>query len=122
MAFFELRQYRTQPGQREAWLKYMDEVIIPFQVSKGMVIIGSFAGEEEQDLYVWMRRFESEEERQALYDAVYGSDRWKNEISPKVGTMIDREKIVVTRIEPSARSPALTWKPVYPMSRFTRIY
>lgn len=104
MAFFELRQYRTQPGQRETWLKYMDEVVIPFQVSKGMVVVGSFAGEEEEDLYVWIRRFESEEERLALYDAVYGSDHWKNEISPKVGGMIDREKIVVTRIEPSPRS------------------
>ena len=25
MAFFELRQYRTQPGQRENWVKYMEE-------------------------------------------------------------------------------------------------
>lgn len=104
MAFFELRQYRTRPGQREAWLKYMDEVIIPFQVSKGMVVVGSYAGEEEEDLYVWIRRFESEEERQALYDSVYGNERWKNELSPKVGQMIDREKIVVTRLEPSPRS------------------
>ena len=37
MAFFELRQYRTKPGQRENWVKYMDETVIPFQISKGMV-------------------------------------------------------------------------------------
>ena len=35
MAFFELRQYRTQPGQRENWVKYMEETVIPFQISKG---------------------------------------------------------------------------------------
>ena len=48
--FLELRQYRTLPGQRNNWVKYMEEIIIPFQVSKGMVIVGSFVGEEELDL------------------------------------------------------------------------
>ena len=104
MAFFELRQYRTKPGKREEWLKFMDEVIIPYQVSKGMIVTGSFAGETEEDLYVWLRRFESEEERERLYQAVYENDYWRNEVSPKVGQMIDRKKIIVTRIEPTPRS------------------
>lgn len=72
--FFELRQYRMRPGQREKWVKFMEEEIIPFQVSRGMVIVGSFVGQEEEDLYVWIRRFESEEERKRLYDAVYDDD------------------------------------------------
>ncbi len=104
MAFFELRQYRTQPGQRENWVKYMEETVIPFQISKGMVVIGSFIGEEEDDLYVWIRRFESEAQREQLYAAVYEDDRWLNEISPRVGELIDRGKIVVTRLEPTSRS------------------
>ena len=37
---FELRNYRMRPGQREQWVRYMEEVIIPFQVSRGMVIVG----------------------------------------------------------------------------------
>jgi hypothetical protein len=28
--FFELRQYRVKPGQRERWVKFMEEEIIPF--------------------------------------------------------------------------------------------
>lgn len=102
--FFELRQYRTLPGQRAAWVKFMEETIIPFQVSKGMVVIGSFVGQEEDDLYVWIRRFESEEERAALYQAVYESDVWKNEIAPQVGQMLDRSRTVVTRIEATPKS------------------
>src|SRR4051812_14019122 len=51
---FELRQYRTKPGQREKWAKFMDDVIIPYQSSKGMVVIGSWSGEAEEDLYVWI--------------------------------------------------------------------
>jgi hypothetical protein len=82
--FFELRQYRTKPGQREKWVKFMEEEIIPFQVSKGMVILGSFVGQEEDDLYVWIRRFESEAERERLYKAVYESDHWKTYIAPQV--------------------------------------
>ena len=78
--FFELRQYRIFPGQRDAWVKYMEEVIMPFQISKGMVIVGSFVGQQEDDLYIWIRRFESEEERERLYKAVYETDTWKNEI------------------------------------------
>ena len=49
--FFELREYRTLPGQRQNWVDFMEQTIIPFQVSKGMVILGSFTGEEEDDLY-----------------------------------------------------------------------
>ena len=102
--FFELREYRTMPGQRENWVKFMEEEIIPFQASKGMVIVGSFVGQEEDDLYIWVRRFESEEQRERLYETVYQSDFWKNDIAPKIPEMMDRDKIVVRRIESTAIS------------------
>jgi hypothetical protein len=96
--FFELRQYHIRPGQQASWVKCMEEEIIPFQVKMGMVILGSFVGEEDESVYVWIRRFESEQERKRLYDLVYQSDYWKNAISPRVPTMIDREQIKVTRL------------------------
>ena len=102
--FFELREYRTLPGQRESWVRFMEEVIIPFQVSKGMVIVGSFVGQEEDDLYIWLRRFDSEEQREKLYEAVYQSDVWRDEIGPKVPSMMDRSRIVVRRIEATPAS------------------
>ena len=104
--FFELREYRTMPGQRENWVRFMEEQIIPFQSGKGMVIVGSFVGQEEDDLYIWIRRFESEAERERLYKAVYESDTWKNDIAPKIPEMMDREKIVVRRIEATPKSVA----------------
>ena len=102
--FYELRQYRMRPGQRDNWVKCMEEEIIPFQVSKGMVIMGSFVGEEDEGLYVWIRRFESEEERKRLYKEVYESDYWKNEIAPKVPDMLDRDAIEVKRIMATPKS------------------
>jgi hypothetical protein len=101
---FELRQYRIQPGKREEWVRLMEEEIIPFQVSKGMVIVGSFTVEEDPDLYIWIRRFESEEERKALYAAVYESDHWKNVIAPQTSQMNIREKMVITRMNPTPKS------------------
>jgi hypothetical protein len=102
--FFELRQYRCKPGQRERWVEFMEEEIIPFQIAQGMVVIGSFVGEQEEDLYVWIRRFDSEEQREKLYAKVYESDHWQNDIAPLVPEMLDRDKTVVTRISPTPKS------------------
>ncbi len=104
MAFYELRQYKVLPGQMDAWVKVMEGEIIPFQVSKGMVITGSFRGETDPSVYVWLRRFESEEQRVALYRAVYESDYWKTEMAPRIPGYLDRSAIVVTRIVPTPKS------------------
>ena len=101
---FELRQYRTRPGQRERWVRFMEEEIIPFQTAKGMVIVGSWVAEQDPDVYVWLRRFDSEAERERLYREVYQSDHWKQHLSPRVGELLDREQIVVTRLTPTPRS------------------
>lgn len=106
MAFYELRQYKIRPGKMEAWVKFMEEQIIPFQVGKGMVIAGSFRGETDDSVYVWIRRFESEAERERLYKAVYETDYWKNTISPQVTELIDRSQINVQRIVPTRLSTA----------------
>ena len=102
--FFELRQYRTKPGQRDKWVKFMEEEIIPFLISKGMVVIGSFVGEEEEDLYVWVRRFESEEQRKALSSEVHESEFWRNVLAPQIREMLDTERISVTRLQATPRS------------------
>ena len=102
--FFELRHYRVKEGMRDRWVTLMEEKIIPFQISKGMVVIGSFVGQEEEDLYVWIRRFEDENERERLYNAVYDTDYWRNEIDPQVAQMLDREKTVVTRLTATPKS------------------
>lgn len=103
--FYEFRQYKmVDESKREEWVKYMEEIIIPFQVSKGMVVLGSFVDEEDKSLYYWIRRFNNEKEREQLYKAVYESDTWKNEIAPKIPSMMDRSAIVVKRIVPTGKS------------------
>ena len=104
MAFYELRQYVVRPGKMEAWIKLMEEEIIPGQTAVGMVIPGSFRGEEDDSVYVWLRRFESEAERERLYKAFYESDVWVNHLRDQVGQLIDRDKTMVQRIVPTSLS------------------
>ena len=104
MAFYELRQYKVLPGQMDGWVRLMEEEIIPFQVSKGMIITGSFRGETDASVYVWLRRFDSEAQREALYKEVYESEFWKTKISPRVPEYLDRSAIVVTRIVATPKS------------------
>jgi hypothetical protein len=106
MAFYELRQYKVLPGKMDEWVRIMEQEIIPFQISKGMVITGSFRGEKDESVYVWLRRFDSEAQREALYKEVYESDFWKTQIAPRVPSCLDRSAIVVTRIVATPKSTA----------------
>jgi NIPSNAP len=105
--FYELRRYQIQSGYRDDFVKYMEEVVIPYQTSKGMVVVGSFVDEKDPDVYFWMRRFENEEQRQSLYAATYEADGWKNEIaqSTAIKDWLLRDAMVVTRIVPTTTSP-----------------
>lgn len=104
MAFYELRQYEIRPGKMADWLLLMENEIIPFQVSNGMVIGGSFRGETDETVYIWIRRFEDEAARERLYASIYQSDHWKNVIAPKVAELINRETINVQRLVPTSMS------------------
>lgn len=106
MPFYELRQYQILPGKMDEWVDFMESVIIPFQVSKGMVITSSFRHETDESIFVWMRRFESEEQRAELYAAVYESSHWKENIAPRTPEMLDRSAMQVMRIVPTPKSPA----------------
>jgi hypothetical protein len=100
----EIRRYTLFPGQRDAWVKYFEEKIAPFQTGKGMTILGSFTDEEDENAFVWLRRFNDEDDREALYAAVYEDDEWKSDISPAIPTMMDRSKMVITRVNPLGSS------------------
>lgn len=104
MAFYELRQYKIYPGKMEDWVSLMENTIIPFQVSQGMVITGSFRDESDDTAYFWTRRFENDEQCKALYKAVYESETWLNDIGPKIPELMDRSAMQIRRITPTPKS------------------
>ena len=82
----------------------MDKTVIPFQVSQRVVVVGSFVDEEDPDHYVWIRRFDSEDERKRLYQAIYESETWQTEMLPLVTDMIDRERSIISRLNATSKS------------------
>ena len=68
---YELREYTVKKGRMKQWLKLMEEQIMPFQVSQGMVIPACFTAPKKRDAFVWLRRFKNEQERKRLYRKVY---------------------------------------------------
>ncbi|MGA2976065.1 MAG: NIPSNAP family protein [Spirochaetia bacterium] len=101
---YELRQYRVRKGRMKQWLHLMEEQIMPFQVSQGMVIPACFTAPKEADLFVWLRRFRNEAERKRLYRKVYQSDHWKNVLAPKIDAILRTESILVTQLVPTPKS------------------
>ena len=113
--FFEIRIYNVKPGKMTEWIEFMENTIIPFQVEKGMVIHGSFIetskdmfllernerimkSDNNSNSYIWIRRFENIEHKNKLYKDVYESNKWINEIAPKVANLIDRNSIIVHNV------------------------
>jgi hypothetical protein len=96
-AFFELRDYRIKDGKRDRWAKWMEDEVIPFQIERGMTIIGSWVDRDQPDRYVWMRRFESDEHHAALGKAVYEDPLWASEFRPKIDEMLDRPRGLARR-------------------------
>lgn len=102
---FELRNYFALPGKRDELVTMMEERILPYQVAKGVHVVGSFVDEEDPDSYFWIRRFDSEEQRVELYAKVYEDDEWVNEIAPGIPKLIDRDRSQITRLNPTPGSP-----------------
>ncbi|NNG02558.1 MAG: NIPSNAP family containing protein [Inquilinus sp.] len=105
MALYELRQYKVRDGQMSAWLDLMEGEIIPYVVSKGMVFTASFRAEDDPSVYVWIRRFEDEADRERLYAKVYESEHWKSDLSPRIGDLLIREEAIIHRLVPTRLSP-----------------
>ncbi|WP_250009830.1 hypothetical protein [Actinoplanes sp. M2I2] len=50
--FYEIRHYWALPGRRDAWVAYMESVVLPYQLEMGMSVTGSFIVEQDDDGYV----------------------------------------------------------------------
>ncbi len=98
MAFYELRQYHVRPGKMDEWVRIMEEEIIPFQVSKGMVICGSYRGETDESAYVWIRRFEQRGRARRPVQGGLRDRALEDQDRPRVPECLDRDKMVITRL------------------------
>lgn len=55
--------------------QYMDETVIPLHQEMGMIVVGSFTVVDDEDSFVWIRRFEDTADRERVLEAVHGHPR-----------------------------------------------
>ncbi len=105
MSIFEIRHYNVKDGKMAEWIDFMEDRIVPFMISKGMDVNAMFESDDEENLFIWIRRFDDDDVREAQYEAVYESEEWQAEIKPVVRNLIDVEEIVVHRARATPNSP-----------------
>lgn len=100
--FYEIRTEHARPGRGAELAGYMDETVIPLHQEMGMQVMGSFTVADDEDAFVWIRRFEDAAERERILDAVHQN--------PRCPAMVDTvsaltEEIASTvRLQPTAGS------------------
>lgn len=100
MKITELREYRIKDGKTDQWLRWMHEELLPYQKSKGMKILSTYIHQDIDgvDYFIWLREFENEASRQAIYARTY-NHWWITEIRPKVFELIDEDFVKVKLIQ-----------------------
>jgi hypothetical protein len=88
------------PGKKGEWVKLFEEEVLPFQVSKGMVIAGSFRGEEDSS--VWAVAPPTRE--RAIVQGRSRDRLLEEHIAPKVPELIDRAGV---KMQPPPRRPSV---------------
>lgn len=105
MSLFEIRQYQVYPGKMDDWIAFMETRVAPFMTARGMVIPAMFRGKDDDNLHIWIRRFDNEAHREELYKAVYESEDWQTNYKPTVRQLVDVEKTIVHRMVGTEHSP-----------------
>jgi hypothetical protein len=103
MAVIEVRIYTIHQGKREEFVKLYDEVLLPAQRQFGLEVLGQFSSLDDDQTFVWLRRFDSQQGRQRKWDEFYGSDRWRNQLRPRVNPLMQDTSNVLT-VQPTPGS------------------
>ena len=93
----ELRNYITQPGQRDVLIDIFEREFIEPQEALGAHVLGTFRNLDNPDRYVWLRGFADFEARYAVLDGFYSSDVWKAHRTEANATMIDSDDVLLLR-------------------------
>jgi NIPSNAP len=103
VSVIELRIYTIHEGKRDEFVKLYDEVLLPAQREFGLDVLGQFVSLDDDQTFVWLRRFDSQEERRRKWDEFYGSELWKRELGPRANPLMQDSSNVIA-VEPTPGS------------------
>jgi hypothetical protein len=103
MAVIEVRIYTIHQGKREEFVKLYDEVLLPAQRQFGLEVLGQFISLDDDQTFIWLRRFDSQQERQRKWKGFGGSDLWRNQLGPRANPLLQDTSNVHT-VQPTPGS------------------
>jgi hypothetical protein len=58
---------------------------------------------DDDQTFVWLRRFDSQQERQRKWDEFYGSDLWRNQLGPRANPLMqDTSNVIAVQPTPGS--------------------
>ncbi len=93
----ELRNYRTQPGQRDTLIDLFEREFIDPQEALGASVLGAFRDIDDPDRFVWLRGFADFDSRFTALDGFYSGEVWKRRRAEANAAMINSDDVLLLR-------------------------
>ncbi|ULH13945.1 NIPSNAP family protein (plasmid) [Deinococcus sp. KNUC1210] len=93
----ELRQYTLHPGQRDVLISLFEDHFLEGQRAVGIRVDGQFRRDGHDDQFVWLRSFQTMEQRKDALAAFYTSKDWLLYRNRANATMIDSDNVLLLR-------------------------
>jgi len=97
LTVYELRQYRQNPGMRDALIELFEAHFVESQDCVGSYVLGQFRDLANPDRFVWIRGFTDMAARTRALDAFYSSARWLAHRPAANATMADHTDVLLLR-------------------------
>jgi hypothetical protein len=99
----EIRTYTLHPGKRREFAAWFEDEVVPAMEEFGFTIVGSFESIEDADIFVYLRSFSDEAERDRLTSAFYASDVWLSGMRDKALDLEAAYEVRLLRSTPRSR-------------------
>ena len=101
--WYEIRRETAPPGRGRELARWMLEQVIPLHEAHGMTVVGSFTDPDDEDAFVWIRRFRGDEERRTVVERVHQDPAFETAVAARVPELMNGDAVTV-RLVPTAGS------------------
>lgn len=98
----EIRRYIIVPGRREEFVTWFETEAAPAMTAAGIRVLRSFVSVDDPDVFVYLRGFADEEERDRLTRAFRDSDIWTGRLRERAQELETGYDIEVVRSTPAS--------------------
>ncbi len=93
----ELRQYKLEPGTRDAFVALFEDKLLDSQEAVGMRLVGQFRDRDDGDRFTWIRAFADMPARERALNNFYFGPIWKANRGAANPMLIDNDNVLLLR-------------------------